>query len=98
MPKKRQLVIKPYQQGDEPKPRTQAQRKAHHRTWRIVQLRSLWVLACHIHTPWRLRLVRWLIDGELRSMKAEPHGVRAKRQRAEFEHELKARFDNRIPF
>jgi len=84
MASRRYLRFKPWKPGDpDPAPRTEAQRKAHHRTWGIVQLRSLWCLACHVRTPWRLRLIRWLIDGELKARGAEPHNVRVKRQEIE---------------
>jgi len=87
---RRQLKIKPYT-GYDPnkKPRTPAQEAALRRTWGIVQLRSLWVLSFHVRTPWRLRLIRWLIDGELASRGAERHGVRFRRDRREFEAEMK---------
>lgn len=103
MKPRRHLRIKPYA-GYDPnrKPRTEAQETAHRRTWRIVQLRSLWVLSCQVRTPWRLWLVRWLLDGELASMGAEKHGLRFRRQRAEFKAELKAHRSARefadIPF
>lgn len=105
---RRHIRVKAWKPGDpEPKPRTEAQRAAHRRTWGIVQLRSLWCLACHVRTPWRLRLIRWLIDGELASRGAERHGVRFKRQRAEQEakwarldaaRKAQARADYEIPF
>lgn len=103
------LRVKSWKPGDPaPKPRTEAQIAAHRRTWGIVQLRSLWCLACHVRTPWRLRAIRWLIDSELKSRGAEPHGVRFKRDRAESKARLetaqrewearRADADRQIPF
>lgn len=85
----RQLRIKPYDRSKPFNPGTEAQQKARRRTWRIIQLRALWVQSTHVQTKWRLWLIRWLLDGELASMGAEPHGVRFRRQRAEFEADLK---------
>ena len=105
MTRDRQLRIKPYQ-GYDPtkKPRTPAQEVALRRTWRIIQLRSLWTLSLHVKTRWRLWLIRRLLDDELASMGAERHGVRYRRQRAEFQAEVEvsrrerqARYDA-IPF
>lgn len=81
------LRIKPYRYDpDAPpkKPRTEAQKRAHDRTWRIVQLRSLWVLAFWISEP-RRAAVRVIIDGELRDLGAEPHGERIARKNHEQE-------------
>lgn len=94
---KKPLVIKPWRHNpDAPpkKPRTEAQKRAHDRTWRIAQLRSLWVLAFWLSEP-RSGAVRAIIDDELRDMGAEPHGERFARERAAFEQSLQER---EIPF
>lgn|GEM_PF-5681417 len=75
---------------------SKAQEAAQRRTWRIIQLRSQWVLSWQVRTTWRRALVRWLIDDELRSMGAEPHGKRIKRQEAE--REAEDRRDYELPF
>jgi hypothetical protein len=95
----RQLRIKPYDPDKPWNPGTEAQQKARRRTWRIIQLRALWVQSAHVKTRWRLWLIRSLLDDELASLGAERHGVRFQRQRAELEADLKSRRrDNAIPF
>lgn len=97
----RQLRIKPYDPSKPFNPGTEAQQKARRRTWQIIQLRSLWVLSMQVRTPWRLRLIRWLLDGELASLGAEKHSVRFKRQRQEFADDLaehRRRRPDPIPF
>lgn len=75
--------VKPWKPGDERQPRTKAQHDATMRNFRIAHLRSLWTLACQVKTPWRRKLIRWLLDGELASRGAERHGVRVRRRDAE---------------
>ena len=94
------LRIKPYQ-GYDPnrKPRTPAQEKAARRTWQIIQLRSQWVLSTvSLKRGWRLWAVRWLLDSELRRLKAEPHGKRFKAQQAAFAAELAEHRTAHSPF
>lgn len=98
---RRQLRIKPYDPSKPWNPGTKAQQKARARTWRIIQLRALWVQATHVQSRWRLWLIRRLLDDELASMGAERHGVRFKRERAEFEADLAEHRRNRpapLPF
>lgn len=81
------LRIKPYRYDPEAppkKPRSEAQKRAHDRTWRIIQLRSLWVMAFWISEPSRA-IVRTIIDLDLQALGAEPHGARIARQRQEQE-------------
>lgn len=81
------LRLKPYRYDpDAPpkKPRSEAQKRAHVRTWRIIQLRSLWTLAFWISEPGRT-VVRTIIDLDLKAIGAEPHGERVARQRQEQE-------------
>lgn len=81
------LRIKPYRYDPEAppkKPRTEAQKRAHDRTWRIIQLRSLWVMSFWISEPGRAT-VRTIIDLDLQALGAEPHGARIARQRQEQE-------------
>lgn len=96
------LQIKPYQGYDpDRKPRTPAQEAAARRTWHIIQIRCQWVNSSRAVTGWRLRAVRWLLDAELRRLKAEPHGKRFKAQRAAFAAEIAEHRRNRsepIPF
>lgn len=81
------LRFKPYRYDPEAppkKPRTEAQKRAHDRTWRIIQLRSLWVMSFWISEPGRA-IVRTIIDLDLQALGAEPHGARIARQRQEQE-------------
>lgn len=83
----KQIRIKPYRYDpDAPpkKPRTEAQKRAHVRTWRIIQLRSLWV-TCGILTEPGRTLARNIIDLELKALGAEAHGKRVARQHQEQE-------------
>lgn len=95
---KKQLRIKPYKPYDPdspPKPRSEAQRAAHRRTWRIIQLRSLWVLAYSAGEVGRAQ-IRAIIDHELLKLGAEPHSVRVERERVELHAQLQAEQDARL--
>lgn len=81
------LRLKHYDPSKPRRKMTPAQTAAHRRTWNIIQLRSQWVNSFWVRTRWRRVLVRWLIDSELRRLKAEPHGKRVKRQKAEMDAE-----------
>lgn len=55
---------------------TEAQQKAHDRSWYIVRLRSLYVMVGFIRDPLRRQTIQDEIDRELVSLKAQPQRER----------------------
>lgn len=89
---KKQIRIPKYDPTKVRKPRSPAQQEAWRRTWRIMQLRSLWVLSAWISEPGRAA-VRAIIDHDLLTLGAEPHSDRIEREQREAEDQYQP-----IPF
>lgn len=96
---RRSFHIRPYDPNRVSKPRSDAQKAATERNFRIGRLRGLWYLN-GLLSPARREAVEAIIDAELRDLGAEPEGERRRRRRADLMAEIAARreADTAIPF
>lgn len=75
------------------KPETPAQHAQRTRSWRIFQLRAL-AVNCFALSPMRRRILRAIVDDQLRAIGADT----TKEHEAKVHAEMRRQFEERIPF